>query len=191
MFTASRIRRWPRRGFTLLELMVVMAIVAVVFGIMAPRMRLSRTMEVQLAGMQLAQDIDVARTRALTTRQLVRICFDNAASYGGYLDHNGDGVIGETATEWQALRAFGERPLPANVKFGRGTAPAVPDNSSGGDRTFPGRQLHFDSRGIVTPISGHGVVYLQSTLDPSAVVAVSVAASGNARLWTFRSGSWQ
>jgi prepilin-type N-terminal cleavage/methylation domain-containing protein len=180
-----------RRGFTTIELVVVMAIVAIIFGIVAPRMRLSRNMEVQLAGMQLAQDIDVARTRALTTRQMVRICFDFTNKYGGYLDTDGDGQFAESAAEWQALRAFGERELPARVAYGRGSAPAVPDNPDGGDRTFPNRQLHFDSRGLVTPVTGRGVVYLRSTEDPTAVVAVSVAASGNARLWTYRNGQWQ
>ncbi len=180
-----------RRGFTTIELIVVMAVVAVIFGIVAPRMRLSRAMEVQLAGIQLAQDIDVARTRALTTRQLVRICFDFPNKYGGYLDTDNDGQFAESAAEWQALRAFGERELPARVAYGRGSAPAVPDNSDGGDRTFPSRQLHFDSRGLVTPVTGRGVVYLRSTVDPTAVVAVSVSASGSARLWTYRNGTWQ
>jgi type II secretory pathway pseudopilin PulG len=180
-----------RPAFTTIELIVVMAVVGVVFGVVAPRMRISKSMEVQLAGMQIAQDIDVARTRALTTRLLVRVCFDFPSSYGGFLDHDGDGAISESAAEWQALRGFGVRPLPANVIYGRGSAPAVPDNNAGGDRTFPGRQLHFDSRGLVTPINGNGVVYVRSTTDPTAVVAVSVSASGNARLWTYRSGTWQ
>lgn len=189
MSHASRPRR--HAGFTTIELIVVMTVVAVVFGIVAPRMRLSRSMEVQLAGMQLAQDIDVARTRALTTRHMVRICFDFTNKYGGYLDTDGDKQFSESPAEWQALRAFGERELPTRVKYGRGSAPAVPDNSDGGDRTFPGRQLHFDSRGLVTPVTGRGVVYLQSTVDPTAVVAVSVSASGTARLWTYRNGQWQ
>jgi prepilin-type N-terminal cleavage/methylation domain-containing protein len=184
-------RSVARAGFTLLEMVVVLALVGIVFSIVAPRMRLSRPMEVQLAGMELVQDIDVARTRALTTRLLVRICFDFPSSYGGFLDDDGDGVISETAAEWQALRGFGVRSLPTNVRYGRGSAPAVPDNSAGGDRTFPALQLHFDARGLVTPINGGGTVYLQSTTDPMAVVAVSVSASGNARLWTYRSGTWQ
>ena len=108
-----------------------------------------------------------------------------------YMDTDNDGQFAESAAEWQALRAFGERELPARVAYGRGSAPAVPDNSDGGDRTFPSRQLHFDSRGLVTPVTGRGVVYLRSTVDPTAVVAVSVSASGSARLWTYRNGTWQ
>ena len=182
-----------RRGFTILELVAVVTVIGVSMAIVAPRFRLKETTEVQLAGMQLAQDIDVARTRALTTRSLARVSFKALTKkYGGYLDHDGDGSFAESSTEWQALRGFGERPLPTRVRFGRGAAPAVPDNSAGGDITFANSRVEFDSRGLVTPIDGFGVVYLQSETNSSAVVAVSVSPSGNSRLWIWKpSTGWQ
>jgi prepilin-type N-terminal cleavage/methylation domain-containing protein len=196
--TTPRHRRPPfalveRHGFTILELLIVIVIVGLTFGIVAPRFRLSERTAVELAGMQLAQDIDVTRTRALSTRQRARVAFDEIEPrYGGYLDHDGDGVIAQSAVEWQALRGFGERELPRGVRFGRGVAPAIPDDGGSGAVTFTDGRVEFDSRGLVSPMGSGGVVYLVTPTDPSAVVAVSVAPSGNTRLWTWRgTEGWQ
>jgi prepilin-type N-terminal cleavage/methylation domain-containing protein len=177
------------RGYTILELIVVVAIVGITMGIVAPRFRLSGTTAVQLAGTQLAQDIDVTRTRALTTRQKSRVAFRvGAKAYGGYLDHNDDGAIAEVAIEWQELRGFGERELPRGVIYGRGLAPTLPDDASGGSVTFADSRVEFDSRGLTIPQGSGGVVYLRSEHEPEAVIAVSVAPSGNARLWSWKAG---
>jgi prepilin-type N-terminal cleavage/methylation domain-containing protein len=182
-----------RRGFTMIELIAVVIIVGVVMSIVAPRFRLSRATAVQLAGQQLAQDLDVSRTRALATRQMARVAFmASDRRYGGYLDHDGDKQFSQNATEWQALRAFGERTLPVGVTFGRGVAPALPDDPGTGDITFADNYVEFDSRGLVTPANTGGVVYLTNEADPSAVVAVAVAPSGNTRYWTWKKGEgWQ
>jgi len=177
------------RGFTILELIIVIVIVGLTMGIVAPRFRLSGATAVQLAGTQLAQDIDVTRTRALTTRQKSRVSFRSSAkTYGGYLDHDDDGTIGEIAIEWQDLRGFGERSLPAGVSFGRGGAPTLPDDASGGDITFADSRVEFDSRGLTIPQGNGGVVYLRSDKEPGAAVAIQVAPSGHVRFWTWKSG---
>lgn len=188
----ARLRR-SRSGYTILELLVVVAIVGITLGMVAPRMRMSGTTAVQLAGTQMAQDIDVTRTRALSTRQLSRVSFrEGAKAYGGYLDHNDDGVIGEIAIEWQELRGFGERPLPTGIVYGRGAAPAIPDDASSGNITFANARVEFDSRGLVAPQGTGGVVYLRSETEAGAVVAISVAPSGNTRMWTWKSsGGWK
>lgn len=196
--TVSTIRRTSRtqgarRGFTMIELIAVVTIVGVVMAIAAPRFRLSRATAVQLAGQQLAQDLDVSRTRALATRLMARVSFrDTQRRYGGYLDHDGDGQFSQSATEWQALRAFGERTLPPGVKFGRGVAPALPDDPSSGDITFANGYVEFDTRGLVVPSNTGGVIYLTNEADPSAVVAVAVSPSGNTRYWTWKpGGGWE
>ena len=61
-----------RRGFTLIELLMVVVVVGVMMSIAVPRLRITPETEVQLAAMQLAQDIDLARTRALSTRSASR-----------------------------------------------------------------------------------------------------------------------
>lgn len=187
---ASRIPpMMARHGYTILELVVVVAIVGVTMAIVAPRFRLSGATAVQLAGTQLAQDIDIARTRALTTRQKSRVTFrQGKKSYGGYLDHDDDGNIAEVDIEWQELRGFGERVLPSDVVYGRASVPPIPDDPSSGAVTFADSRVEFDSRGLTVPQGSGGVAYLRSTREAGAVVAVSVAPSGNTRLWTWKPG---
>ena len=73
-----------RRGFTIIELLAVMMIVGIMMAVMLPKFRISEKTEVQLAGIQLAQDMDIARTRALSTREQVRVAFyGSTRKYGG------------------------------------------------------------------------------------------------------------
>ncbi len=181
-------------GFTMIELIVVIALVGVVMGIVAPRFRIARSTQLQLAGMQMALDIDVTRTRALSTRTLTRVAFDAGAnSYGGYLDHDADGTFSQSAVEWQALRGFGIRSLPAGISFGRGSAPTLPDDPTNLAITFGSSRVEFDSRGLVKPMGTSGAVYLTADSDPQAVVAISVTPSGNTRFWTWHAdtGEWK
>ena len=181
-----------RRGYTLVEMLVVMIMVATMMAIALPQLRIAGSTRVQLAGMQLAQDLDLARTRALSTRSSSRVSFASSArKYTGYLDDNTDGTIGETIAERDALRAFATRELPDNVTFGRGSATAVPGDGTSTAITFASARVNFDARGLVTPTAAGGVVYLQDMTDPTAVTAVAVSPAGNMRLWTWRNGAWK
>ena len=182
-----------RRGFTIIELLAVMMIVGIMMAVMLPKFRISEKTEVQLAGIQLAQDMDIARTRALSTREQVRVAFyGSTRKYGGYLDDNGDGTISETAAEWQALRGFGIRELPIRVSFSRGSAGPIPDDATTGGIGLPGERIEFDSRGLTMPMGTRGVVYLANDNDPFAVVAVQITPSGTVRFWTYhKDGGWQ
>ena len=182
-----------QRGFTIIELLTVVAMVGIMMAIILPKFRISEKTEVQLAGIQLAQDIDVARTRALSTRELVRVAFNTSTrKYGGYLDDNGDSTIVESDAEWQALRGFGVRELPARVQYSRGAAGASPGDVSSGAISFPDGHIEFDSRGLTTPMGTRGVVYLANDNDPYAVVAIQVTPSGTVRFWSYtQSGGWQ
>ncbi|WP_310569823.1 prepilin-type N-terminal cleavage/methylation domain-containing protein [Gemmatimonas sp.] len=186
---------FPRapRGFTIIELLAVVAIVSIMMAIILPKFRISEKTEVQLAGMQLAQDVDVARTRALSTREMVRVAFKTSTrTYGGYLDEDGNGTIAESDAEWQALRGFGVRELPARIQYSRGAAGAIPGDAGSGAVGFPDGRIEFDSRGLTMPMGTRGVVYLASQNDPYAVVAVQVTPSGNVRFWTHtQAGGWQ
>ncbi len=182
------------RGFTLIEILMIVAVVGIMMSIVVPRMRVSEATEVQLAGMQLAQDIDLTRTRALSTRSIARIHFTPltaSSSYSGFLDDNGDSTITQTSTEQLALQAFGKRALPPRVEIGRGTASGLPGESSGGGVTFPNDDVNFDTRGLPSPMGTSGTVYLHHAADKSAVVAVAVSPSGSVRLWTWKNGGWQ
>ena len=188
-----RARRARRAGFTIIELIMTTALVGIMMSIVVPRMRISETTELQLAGMQLAQDIDLARTRALSTRNLARVAFTTGGqgSYAGYLDHDGDSTITGSNAELLALRGWQTRDLPVRVKYGRGSAPAIPGETGSGAVTWGDSQAEFNSRGLVTPSGTGGTVYLTHVNKPSEVVAVAVAPSGSVRLWTYHDGSWK
>ena len=189
--TFHRVR--AARGFTIIELIMCIAIVGVVLSIVVPRLRVTPTTEVQLAGMQLAQDLDFARTRALSTRSVVRTQFNNVASpnYVSFLDHDGNGTIAGTTTERTAMQGFGQRPLPARVLYGRGTAPPYPGDAGSGAITFASSRVEFDPRGLVVPFGTSGAVYLRHAEKPQEVVAVMLTGAGSVRMWVYHDGAWK
>jgi prepilin-type N-terminal cleavage/methylation domain-containing protein len=184
-----------RRGFTLIEMLIVVAMIGIMVGVVAPKFRLNEATETQLAAMQVAQDLDLARTRALGTRSAVRYVFRTAQDqYVGFLDDDRDGGISETDGERLALRGFGLRSLPARTEFGRGSADPIPDDTDPGDSdgvTFDGGRIEYSPRGIVEPMGTAGVIYIKHKRDPEAVSAVRVSPSGSVRIWKWREGEWQ
>ena len=66
-----------------------------------------------------------------------------------------------------------------------GAAPGIPDDPSNAAITFADARVEFDARGLVTPMGRSGVVYLTAENEKLAVVAISVAPSGNTRFWTW------
>lgn len=187
-------RRRIHAGFTMIEVLLVVAMIGVMVAVVGPKFRLNESTEVQLAGMQIAQDMELARTRALATRSEVRFVFETGTTpgaYAGYLDDNRDGAIGESETERDALRGFGRRELPARVTFGRGSADPLPTDPNGNAVTFADDRVLFNTRGITEPMGTSGVVYLTSTSDDAYASAIAVSGSGAVRLWMWRDGSWQ
>ncbi len=82
-----------RRGFTLIEMIFVLAMMGILFAITIPRIRVSTNKKVRLVAQQLVRDLEVARTRALATKQNARIVFNEGDnSYTGYLDDDRDGL---------------------------------------------------------------------------------------------------
>ena len=177
----------------MVELLTVFTVIGIMMTIVVPRMRISEATEVNLAAMQLVQDIDLARTRALSTRNLARVKFTNssAPSYSGYLDDNGDSTITQTVSEALALRGWRTRALPDRVLFGRGSAPKVPGDAGSGAITWANSRAEFDSRGLVTPAGASGTVYLRHANKPAEAAAVVVSPSGSVRMWTYHDGAWK
>lgn len=78
-------RRAPGRGFTLVELMVVVALAAIIIATVAPSLRrLIEAQRVRAVNAQLVTDLQFARSEAATRNAHVRITFRVAADKSCY-----------------------------------------------------------------------------------------------------------
>ena len=68
--------RNSRAGISLVEIIIVITMVGLMAGIMVPRFRMSPKQKLRAAAQVVAYDLELARTRALSTRSLVRVNFD-------------------------------------------------------------------------------------------------------------------
>ena len=192
-------KRSPRgsSGFTVIELVIVMSMMVIMVGIVAPRLRVSPSRRVQGMAHQMAGHLELARTRALGQRQLTMVYFDEGdRTYTAYVDHDRDGNINQVSDEVDAFSEFGARELEMFVEFGRGDASTIP----GDDGTRPvtlidnasGRsQLDLSVQGVPVPWGTAATIYLVHQDDPTAVAAISIAASGSFKVWRWFQGEWQ
>lgn len=192
---SERTKAWRMRpsasrgGFSLIELLMVVTVILVLTSIVAPSFRLTPNQRVQNMAFQVVAELELARTRALAERQLVRVHFDTGAdTYTAYVDHDGDGAIGAVAAEVTAFPEFGVRDLDDLVVFGRGSASALPSDPGVGAVTFASSQVEFDNQGIPTPWGTMGTIYLTHERDSNAVAAISVEASGAFKAWRWWPG---
>jgi len=190
-------KRSPRgaSGFTVIELVIVMSMMVILVGIVAPRMRVSPTRRVQGMAHQIAGHLELARTRALGQRQLVRVVFDETGtqSYTAYVDHDRNGSVSNNGTsdEVEAFFEFGERELEMFVVFGRGNASTIPGDPSLDAVTLASNTLDLSVQGVPAPWGTMGTIYLVHEDDPDAVAAISIASSGSFRAWRWFQGEWQ
>ena len=181
-----------RKGFTLIEMLIAITIASVMMAIAIPFMKVSPSRRVRTQASQLSRDLELARTRALSTRHNSRLVFDeNKKFYVGFSDHDGDDKILEKDVETLALRGFGRRDLSPDVNFGRGNAGAVPGDTGSGAVTFLKATVELNGRGVTVPFGTRGAVYFTHRDDPEAVAAVTVTGSGTVKLWVYRAGVWQ
>jgi prepilin-type N-terminal cleavage/methylation domain-containing protein len=182
-----------RRGFSLVELLMVVTLTGSLAAIVVPRFRVTPRTKVRLAARQLAQDLEFGRSRALAARSVARIAFSPfARSYSGYLDFNRDRVFAQSAEEADSLKGFGTRTLEPGIGFGRPMGvPDLPALPGGGGITLAGELVDFDTRGLTTPFGTRGAVYLTHVDDPQAVAAVSVTAGAGIRAWVYQGGVWR
>lgn len=81
----SRPRLSEERGFTLIELMVVVALIAIVIGLVAPSFkRMIESQRVQSINSQLVTDLQLARSEAVSRNAYVRITFALDATMSCY-----------------------------------------------------------------------------------------------------------
>ena len=181
--------RLARRGTSLIEILTVMVVLGVITAVAAPRLRPSPHGQVEQNTRLLAQDLDLARTRAYGTRALVRIVVSDTL-WQTFLDQNRDTVIAENATERTAFGTMNSRLLESQVVFGRGSVPPLPTDTLG--TPPPGdRRIQFGPRGITEPFGTSTILYLTHTSDNTAVSAVEINPAANVRVWRWVDGAWQ
>lgn len=184
--------RRPRAGLTMIELIVVLTLIGTLSAMVLPKLRTSPLQHLQGTGMQISQDLEMVRTRALAVRRPARVVFDpTARTYVAHVSVAADGAITESAAEVAAFGAFRSRLLGENVAFGRGAVPKIPGDTASGDITFAMNRLNLSARGVTNPFGTRGVIYLRHTQDAASAAAVAVSAAGSVRLWLYRGGAWQ
>ncbi len=183
--------RSPRgtQGFTVVELVIVMAILVIMVGVVAPRLQVSPSRRVEGMAHQMAAHLEMARSNALGKRLKTEIVFDeNARTYTAYVDHNRDGNITQIAVEAEAFPEFAVRELERFVDYGRGNASTIPGDPSLDAVTLTSAQLDLSVQGVPEPWGTMGTVYLVHRDDADAVMAISIASSGSFKAWRWSPG---
>jgi type II secretion system protein H len=182
--------RTRRQGFTLMELVIVLAIIAVVSAVMVPRMRPNPESQLDQWSRHLAQDLDRARSRALAANAMTRAAISDTA-WTLYLDDNRDSVFAESVAERDALGPFAERRFKDGVQLGRGSAPALPSDLGPALPAGATARLTFGPRGTTEPFGAASVIYLTSVHRTTSVRAIEINAAASVRVWKWQDGSWQ
>lgn len=178
-----------RRGYTMVELVMVMVILGILTAVGVTRLRETPRQAADGAARQVVQDLELARTRAYSSRSAVRFVVDDT-SYRFFLDVDRDSTFAESAAERDAYGTGAERRLDPRLRFGRGALPAVPGDSV---PVTPGAEhrFRFDRRGIPEPFGTSFTLYVGHEADARSATALTVTAAGNVRLWTFTDGAWR
>ena len=184
-------KRSPRgpHGFTIVELVMVMAITIIMVGIVAPLLQVSPSRRVEGMAYQMAAHLELARTNALGKRLMTQVVFDETArTYTAYVDDDRDGNIAQNSDEVLAFPEFGARELERFVDFGRGNAATVPGDPSLDAVTLTNATLDLSAQGVPEPWGTMGTVYLVHRDDQDAVMAISIASSGSFKAWRWSPG---
>lgn len=183
----------PRGGFTLMELVTVIAVIGIMVTVFSQRMQISDTRRVEMEASRMVRMLDMARTRAIANRQMIRLEFDpGSETYSAFVDHDKDKVIDQNNTELDAWPQFRIQELDTHVKYGMGSAPRLPADSTGsGKVSFASNMVDFDTKGITSPLGTRGTIYLQHRDNDDVVAAVHVSGSASFRVYRYVEGAWQ
>jgi len=182
-----------REGFTLIEMAVVLILVSMGLAMALPKMSTPPEKKAEWVAQQLERDIELARTRAQSTRKRVRVAFDASGQrYASYLDDDRDGAFSEDADEMAAFLGGRWTNLKGEVVLGRGKATVgAPGDAGSGPVTFTGNKLNFSSRGIPMPLGTTGYVYVYHRTSADAVAAIRVSPSGSTEVFVYSEGAWK
>ena len=178
-----------RQGTSLIELLIVITLIGILTGIAAPRLRSSTRAAVEQSARLLAQDLDLARTRAYASRARVRMVITDT-TWQVYLDQNRDSIFAESGTEATAYGPLNFRVLDERQNFSRGVAARLLADTASAPSSGPQR-IQFGTRGITEPFGSSAFVYLTHDADNTSVYAVEVTPASNVRVWRWLDGTWQ
>jgi len=183
--------RNDRSGFTLLELIVIMAFIGLLAGIAAPRIDVAK-FRMDSAAVEVSTALHAAQQTALLRGHNVNIAFDTAAgALIVHYDEDNDKTI-DSSENWRTVE-FGE-----GVAFGRGGAPAL--NGVNPSISFtvninskPGMRFYRNGS-----TSEAGTIYLTSRQGKVGTTyaehsrAMEIERStGRIRCYSYKSGAWE
>ncbi len=136
-----------KRGFTLLELLIVMAILGVTIGFVGPRIYGGLSSSgMDKAARDITAIIQVARSNAITKHQTYLVRFDmDEVKVGYYLRPETSGIMPDMERE---------RKLPEGIRFQSMKSPYQPTKQQG----------FFELRVTPDGIVEQGVIYLENAL---------------------------
>jgi prepilin-type N-terminal cleavage/methylation domain-containing protein len=171
--------RGDARGFSAVELVVVLAALAIVSTIYMALQRPPEIYPVENAAQRLAGEIERARDQAVALEGEALVAVQPDGRYAARTGAAGTlSLAGTAADEWEAL--------PEGVAWGAGQAASDPFDRP--VEPLPA-QVFCDADGACAAPAPAAVYLVHSAREPHRVAAVTLDASGSVQAWRWEMGS--
>ncbi len=185
-----RLTSAARRGFTIVELVIVMAILGIMAAVAVPRLRRTPLQEADGEARRLLQSLELARTRAYAARAAVLVVVDDS-TVSFHLDADRDSTFTESATERDAFGSGAVVRLAPAVTLVQGGTGAVPGDTVAARAAGTVQRWRLDPRGVPEPFGTTFTLYVTHRDESLASAAVTMTAAGNTRPWRYTAGGWR
>jgi prepilin-type N-terminal cleavage/methylation domain-containing protein len=171
--------RGDARGFSAIELVVVLAALAVVSTVYMALQRPSEIYPVENAAQRLAGEIERARDQAVAQEGEALVAVQPDGRYAARTGAPGTLTLASTpADEWERL--------PEGIVWGAGDAARDPFDRP--VAPLPA-QVYCDADGVCGAPAPAAVYLVRSVREPQRVAAVTLDASGSVQAWRWEMGS--
>jgi len=181
------IRRKKISGFTLVQLMVVMAVMGVTASIALPGfMRFAPRMRLKSAARGIVSDMQMARTKSLKERSTWAIQFDTGTSEYVLLSDDGPDDTWNTGddTVFKTVNLTDGNGILLGTGYGERPSEPYPGSADG--VSFADDRILFNSDG--TSVSG--TVYIKNSRDETFAVGC-LSAAGRIKTWRNYGSGWE